>query len=351
VTLDSVEQFVVDGGAGDDNLTLRNSANAGFTHITLDGGAGNDVIQGGNGAEALIGGSGNDTVSGGQGADNVQLGSGNDIFTWNPGDGSDLIDGGTGSDTLQFNGSAASERMSVSANGGHVEVLRDVANINLDVTGIEHINIADHRGTDLLVINDLTGTDVKDVNVDLTPDSGDDPGTETVAINATAGNDCIVLKGDANDIKVAGLSAQTHLLHSQSTDSLIVQGGTGDDRIDASSLLTGGAKLTLDGGDGNDVLIGTGGDDVLLGGAGDDIIYGGGGHDIIDGGSGTNLIRNFDAGMDQLDMRQVAGGHDLSWVLAHGHDVNGDVVFDFGTEQMTVQHESLAALAPSAILV
>ena len=95
------------------------------------------------------------------------------------GDGSDIIDGGRGSDTLQFNGSAASEEMSISADGGHVQILRDVATINLDVTGPEHIHVADHRGTDSLVINDLTGTGVRDVHVDLTPDFVDDAGTDS----------------------------------------------------------------------------------------------------------------------------------------------------------------------------
>lgn len=351
VGLDSIEQFVVHGGAGDDHLTDFNSINNTFTHFTLDGGAGDDVIQGGNAAETLIGGSGNDSISSGQGADLVQMGSGNDTFVWNPGDGSDTIDGGTGNDTLQFNGSAVGEKMSVSATGGHVQILRDVGAISLDVTGTEHINIADHRGTDFLTLNDLSGTDVKDVNLDLTPDAGDDPGTETVTMNATAGNDHIFLKGDASDMKISGLSATAHLLNSSATDSLIIAGGAGDDKIDASALLTGGAKLTLDGGDGNDALIGTGGDDVLLGGAGDDIIVGGGGHDLIDGGSGTNIIMNFDATMDKLDLRSLTAGHDLDWVMAHGHDVNGSVVFDFGTGEVTVQHETLAALAPTDFVV
>ena len=351
VSLDSIEQFVVHGGSSDDNLTVQNSANAGVTHFTLDGGAGNDVIQGANGAETLIGGSGNDSVSGGQGADTILLGSGNDTFIWNPGDGSDVVDGGAGADTLQFNGSAIGEKMSISANGGHVQVLRDVANINLDVAGVEHINLQDHRGADFLTVNDLTGTGVKDVNIDLTPDSADDAGVETITVNATASNDKVVLKGSAYDTQVSGLAATTHVLHSSATDSLIVQGGAGDDTFDASKLLTGGAKLTFDGGDGNDVLIGTGGDDVLLGGAGDDVIYGGGGHDIIDGGSGNNIIRNFDAGMDKLDLRAVAPGHDMDWVLAHGHDVSGGVVFDFGAGQLTVEHETLASLAPGDFLV
>jgi Ca2+-binding RTX toxin-like protein len=350
VSLDSVEQFVVHGQGGDDHINLLNSANTGLTHFTLDGGAGNDVLQGANGADTLLGGAGNDTVSGGAGNDVALLGSGNDTFIWNPGDASDTVDGGTGSDTLQFNGSNVGEKMDISADGSHVRFFRDVGNVTLDVTGTEHINVADHSGADFITVNDLRGTDVKDLHIDLTP-AASDPGSDTVIVNGTNGNDAVVLKGDATDTKVLGLAAQTHLEHGDSSDSLLIQGGFGDDNLDASSLLSGGPKLTLDGGDGNDVLIGTAGDDVLLGGAGDDVIIGGGGHDVIDGGSGNNLIRNFDAGLDQLDLRSVAAGHDLDWVLAHGHEAGGNVMFDFGTEQLTVQHETLAALTPSDFLV
>jgi Ca2+-binding RTX toxin-like protein len=63
-----------------------------------------------------------------------------------------------------------------------------------------------------------------------------------------------------------------------------------DDVLDASGLVAGVIQLTVDGGDGNDVLTGSSGDDVLRGGNGDDVLVGGPGTDVLDGGSGNNVV-------------------------------------------------------------
>jgi Ca2+-binding RTX toxin-like protein len=70
---------------------------------------------------------------------------------------------------------------------------------------------------------------------------------------------------------------------------VIVNAGTGDDRVDVSGLFK--KPVQLSGGDGNDVLTGGKGKDVLLGGAGDDELSGGGGNDILVGGDGADALR------------------------------------------------------------
>jgi len=116
-------------------------------------------------------------------------------------------------------------------------------------------------------------------------------------------------------------------------------------------VIAGGAKLVLNGGDGNDLIIGSTGDDVLLGGAGDDILIGNGGHDVFDGGSGANVIFNFVAASDQIDLRSLGGGHSADWALAQAHDVDGNVVFNFGDEQVTLMHETVAGLTAGDFLM
>ena len=59
---------------------------------------------------------------------------------WNPGDGSDTVEGQAGFDTLLFNGSNASENIDISANGQRVRFFRDVANITMDLDGVEGID-------------------------------------------------------------------------------------------------------------------------------------------------------------------------------------------------------------------
>ena len=69
----------------------------------------------------------NDLVDGNQGNDTAFLGAGNDIFKWDPGDASDVVEGQAGTDLLLFNGSNASENVSISANGARILFNRDIA--------------------------------------------------------------------------------------------------------------------------------------------------------------------------------------------------------------------------------
>ncbi|WP_061469197.1 enhanced entry virulence factor RtxA [Legionella pneumophila] len=52
---------------------------------------------------------------------------------------------------------------------------------------------------------------------------------------------------------------------------------------------------TINGNDGNDILIGLGGNDILNGGNGDDILAGGAGNDTLDGGAGNDTATYIDA--------------------------------------------------------
>ena len=124
---------------GDDTIVNRATI---FDEITtIDGGSGHDTLTGGPGNQTLIGGSGNDTASGGDGDDTGRLGTGNDRFAWNPGDDNDIVEGEAGTDALDFNGANASETIDVSANGSRVRLLRDIANINLDLGGVERVEV------------------------------------------------------------------------------------------------------------------------------------------------------------------------------------------------------------------
>ncbi len=278
---------------GDDSFTAGNGL-APLISLTVDGGAGNDRITGGDGNDVLIGGDGNDTIIGGRGNDVLIGGAGDDTFVWNPGDGSDTIEGQGGHDTLQFNGSNANENIDLSANGSRLRLFRDVGNVTMDVNGVEEVNVAALGGTDTITVNDLSGTGVTDVNIDLAspPGSGTGDGqADTVIINGTAGNDVIAVAGDAGHADVLGLAARVHISGAEAAnDRLIVNALGGDDVVDASGLTASAIGLVENGGDGNDVLIGGAGNDTLSGGAGDDILNGGPGQDILDGGPGNNIL-------------------------------------------------------------
>src|SRR5207302_3064633 len=132
---------------------------AGVVKLTVDGGAGNDSIVGSAGDDMLLGGDGNDTIVGGRGSDVALMGAGDDTFVWNPGDGSDTVEGQAGNDTMLFNGANIAEKIDVSASGPRVRFTRDVANIVMDLNGVEGINFNALGGADTITVNDLSGTD------------------------------------------------------------------------------------------------------------------------------------------------------------------------------------------------
>jgi Ca2+-binding RTX toxin-like protein len=293
-TLDigTVENLVVNMNGGDDTFTGSNGL-APLIKLTVDGGAGNDTITGGDGNDTLLGGDGDDTLIGGRGNDLLLGGAGDDVFVWNPGDGSDVVEGQADADTLQFNGANINERFDLSANGPRLRLSRDVGNITLDVDGVETIELAARGGGDTTTVNDLAGTSVATVAIDLAnvPGSGTGDGAlDTVIENATAGDDVVQVSSSGSGVSVGGLAASINIVGGEPSDRLIVHGLAGDDVIDASAVGGGAMALTLDGGDGADVLIGGAGDDTLQGGAGDDVLQGGPGNDVLDGGTGNNVL-------------------------------------------------------------
>jgi Ca2+-binding RTX toxin-like protein len=293
-TLDigTAENLVVNMNGGNDTFTGSNGL-APLIKLTVDGGAGDDTITGGDGNDTLRGGDGNDTLIGGRGNDVLLGGAGDDVFVWNPGDGSDILEGQAGSDTMQFNGANIAERFELSANGSRLLFTRDVANITMDANGIEHVKIAELGGADRTIVNDLTGTSVSDVAVDLASPAGSGTGdgaVDSVTINATSANDVVRISSVGNAVSVDGLAAHVAIVGDEATDQLIVHGLAGDDVVDASAVGNGAMALTLDGGDGDDILIAGAGNDTLLGGAGDDVLLGGPGQDVLDGGTGNNIL-------------------------------------------------------------
>ena len=287
----TTENLVVNANGGDDTITAGNGL-AGLIKLTIDGGAGNDTITGGDGNDTLLGGDGNDVITGGRGNDTALLGAGDDTFVWNPGDGSDVVEGQDGTDTLVFNGSNVSEKISISANHGRVSLVRDVGNVTMDLNGVKHIQLTALGGADNIVVNDLSGTGVTQVAIDLAspPGSGmGDLAADSVTVNATKGDDVIEVQGQSGSLTVAGLSELVTISGSEATDALTVAGGNGNDTLSAATMLAN-TVLTLDGGAGNDTIIGSQGADLLLGGDGNDVVNGGRGNDTALLGNGNDTF-------------------------------------------------------------
>jgi Ca2+-binding RTX toxin-like protein len=277
-----LDTLTVAAQQGDDNVNAS-SLQAGVVGLTENGGDGNDLLVGSQGDDLVLGGRGNDTAV---------LGAGDDTFVWNPGDASDVVEGQDGFDTLQFNGANIAEKFDLSANGSRLRFTRDIGNVVMDVDGTERVNVKALGGADQVTVNDLSGTDVNEVNVDLGPvGGGGDGAADNVIVSGTNGDDVAVVAGDATGVTVQGLFSIVNITNAEAAnDGLRVNLQDGDDVLSATGLTADAIKLTGDGGDGNDVLIGGDGNDVLLGGNGDDVLKGGPGQDLLDGGTGDNIV-------------------------------------------------------------
>jgi Ca2+-binding RTX toxin-like protein len=102
-----------------------------------------------------------------------------------------------------------------------------------------------------------------------------------------------------DNLTINGLPAQVTITDSEAVDHLTIDGGNGNDTINAGSVKAGSVQLELDGDAGNDTLTGGAGNDalyggedndILRGGSGDDSVYGGNGNDNLDGGAGNDTI-------------------------------------------------------------
>jgi len=345
---EATDALVVAGGAGNDTLSAM-TLPALNTMLTLDGGAGNDVLLGSRGDDRLLGGDGKDFVDGNQGNDIALLGAGDDVFQWDPGDGSDTVEGEAGTDTLVFNGANINERMDISANGERARLTRDIGNITMDLNGVEHIEVNARGGADTVTVNDLTGTDVKQVAIDLagTPGSGQGDGAaDSVTVNGTGGNDHITVASSGASVVVNGLAAQVTIAGAEpDKDSLVVNGAAGNDTINASALTAGQINLTINGDAGDDVITGSQGDDQVIGGQGSDTALLGAGNDtfIWNPGDGSDTVDG-QAGNDTLQFNGAAIAEKIDVSANGGH---ARLTRDIGTVTMDlngVEHIDVNAL-------
>ena len=340
------DRLTLNALGGDDNVDAGSLAADGI-QLTINGGAGEDVTVGSEGADLVNGGDGNDVAL---------MGSGDDTFVWNPGDDNDTLEGEAGNDAMLFNGANAAESIDIAANGGRVLFFRNVANVTMDLNDVEAIDFNALGGADTIVINDLSGTDVNQVDTDLAAGGGGDGQPDSVIVNGTNGDDVVLVVGDAAGTSVLGLPAQVNLTGAEAAnDRLTVNALGGDDVVEASGLQAGAIQLTADGGEGDDVLIGGDGNDVLLGGPNDDVLLGGGGTDVIDGGDGDDIEIQFAALGGENQRAAVSGDQvtsataaDADWMLSHVRIVNGQSVISIDGKEYWLTNTDLSQYVDAA---
>ncbi len=227
----AVEHLAINARGGADTFSATGNL-AALIAVAVDGGSGDDSISGSNGNDALAGGDGNDFVDGQQGQDVIALGTGDDVAQWDPGDSSDDVDGAAGLDRLVFNGSSAAEQIGLTANGTSARLTRDIAAITLGLDHFERLDVRTFAGIDTVTVDDLTGTDVADVRVDLAAFGGaGDAAADAVVVKGGSGNDVADVVADGTAYAVTGLRAAVAVTGAENGDSLALDGQDGDDTV------------------------------------------------------------------------------------------------------------------------
>jgi Ca2+-binding RTX toxin-like protein len=227
-----------------------------------------DTEAGGNNSDTIYGGGGDDTLTGNAGNDGLDGESGNDIL--DGGEGNDVIQGGYGDDTLT--GGAGDDFLLGESGNDHIEGGED--------------NDGVHGG------------------------NGED-----------------TLLGGAGDDLLSGGTLSVD-------DQLVEEWLAGFESAAATSV--GGTQTpfaddynadTIDGGEGNDTLIG-GADDLLTGGEGADVFVSG---DWFQGGGDAPEITDFDTGEDAIVYRYDETGPEpvlSTEVYPHVDGLTGNVIIE-----------------------
>jgi Ca2+-binding RTX toxin-like protein len=116
----------------------------------------------------------------------------------------------------------------------------------------------------------------------------------------------------------------------------------------------------INGGNGQDTIVGTGGDDTINGGNGKDTLRGGDGNDILTGGNGSDTfvfgpafgndtVTDFGNGPDHIEFDHTVFAN-FAAVQAAMHQVGADTVITHGTDSVTLQHVTATSLHASDFL-
>ena len=355
VTLTRVERAALDTLAGNDVLDGTGAT----LPLRLLGGAGNDLLTGGDASDHLDGGTGNDT----------ELGAGSgDTFVQGPTNGADRIDGGsspydrldysarTGGVTVDLDGvaddGAAGEKdnalntieyvdggagndtitadqslyqsMQLRGNGGN-DTLTGGSNYDSIYGAAGTDTLKGGGGSDSLYGGEgndkLEGGDGGDVFFeDETglPNGADDMRGGTGVDTVDAGNRSAALTVTMQDeLANDGAAGEKDNVHN---DVEAYNGSKGDDRITGNALVN-----RLSGGVGNDVLVGGDANDVLEGHYGNDDLSGGNGNDEVNGGDGDDFLKgvaNDDIVRGGYGNDRIDGGTGADTAYGHqGNDV------------------------------
>jgi Ca2+-binding RTX toxin-like protein len=294
---------VLNGGEGADHLQLTRST-AGFSTVTVNGGEGADVISLG----GVVGVNYAGSVSGGGGDDSITLarivGASERLMS---------VDGGTGDDTVTLGAGAGWTQLTLGEGRDRIVLGSDFDSLGVLVTdfragtGGDVIDLSAFLGSNSLPGSTAGVNPFLSGALTLTEFLGQSDGRPYVIVSDRDGRQVLRLDG----VSTADLGAENFGGHAPLPSTLTGTGSTGYNarhgNADAQTIngtaggdgmIGYGGSDVLNGADGGDLLFGDdwrrdfnqGAADVINGGAGDDAIVGGAGNDTLNGGADNDVL-------------------------------------------------------------
>ena len=105
-------------------------------------------------------------------------------------------------------------------------------------------------------------------------------GTDTVEVNGGNGAEQFTTTANGVRVRFDRVNPAPFAIDIGTSENLVLNANGGDDSFSATGNLAALIQITVDGGAGNDTILGSNGIDVLLGGDGDDFVDGQQGNDV-----------------------------------------------------------------------
>lgn len=177
------------------------------------------------------------------------------------------------------------------------------------------------------------------------------PSADTIQIALVGGFVEVTINGVVHSSNPSSPAPDPALLGANSTSvtSIQSQGGEGNDSLTVLNGLNADGQITIDGGNGDDQIVGSSRRELLLGGAGNDsldagasnsndTLEGGSGNDTLDGGPGSDTFRFIGSGLGDDTISE-----DVSEGIADLLDFNGFTPGGIALDLFTMNQQTVNA--------
>ena len=130
-------------------------------------------------------------------------------------------------------------------------------------------------------------------------------GTDTVEVNGGNGDEQFTTTANGTRVRFDRITPAPFSIDIGTSEKLVLNANGGVDSFSATGNLAALIEITVDGGTGNDTILGSNGIDLLLGGDGDDFVDGQQGNDVAFLGAGDDTFQ-----WDPGDGSDVVEGQD-----------------------------------------